>query len=310
MKIVKQNDFQKLYKDPDREKTDEMRRTLSALPERKERTVFRKYRVAFILAAVLLFTGIAGVAVTKGSKIWLSWNGEQTIYDTHPIQEDDENWTEEKQVTMDDLLWEAPRDMMTVVRWVEGMGASSTDMAIEMEEKEQLLETLDAAGYPRPMNLLDNCEFRRGHVYYGCAPGGEYKQVSQKVVNGIEQTQYTIDPEYRVITGYSVSVKKGDRKFSVSSKLVGNVDSAIGIELNSRGEIVSVPGMEKAMYIVRKDGTSFLDMCRSLNDTVTVRAQPPYGNGYYSPDKTFTYRYEMFEIMNMTPEEAAEFFAE
>ena len=310
MKIVKQNDFQKLYKDPDREKTDEMRRTLSALPERKERTVFRKYRVAFILAAVLLFTGIAGVAVTKGSKIWLSWNGEQTIYDTHPIQEDDENWTEEKQVTMDDLLWEAPRDMMTVVRWVEGMGASSTDMAIEMEEKEQLLEILDAAGYPRPMNLLDNCEFRRGHVYYGCAPGGEYKQVSQKVVNGIEQTQYTIDPEYRVITGYSVSVKKGDRKFSVSSKLVGNVDSAIGIELNSRGEIVSVPGMEKAMYIVRKDGTSFLDMCRSLNDTVTVRAQPPYGNGYYSPDKTFTYRYEMFEIMNMTPEEAAEFFAE
>ena len=310
MKIVKQNDFQKLYKNPDREKTDEMRRTLSALPERKERTVFCKYRVAFILAAVMLFTGIAAVAVTKGSRVWLSWNGEQTIYDTHPIQEDDENWTEEKQVTMDDLLWEAPSDVMTVVRWVEGMGASSNEMQVEMEEKEQLLETLDAAGYPRPMNLLDNCEFRRGRVFYGCAPGGEYKQVSRKVVNGFEQTQYTIDPEYRVITGYSISLQKGDRKFSVSSTLISNADTMIGIELNSRREIVSVPGMEKAMYIVRKDGTSFLHMYRQLNDMVAFRAEPPYGDRYNSPDMTFTYRYELFQIMDMTPEEAAEFFAE
>ena len=83
MKTVTQKDFRDLYPAPDTEKTEEMHRTLAVLPDRKEkaresrepRPVFRKRRVAFILAAALMLIGITALAVGLLNGTAVSWGG-------------------------------------------------------------------------------------------------------------------------------------------------------------------------------------------------------------------------------------------
>ena len=71
MKTVTQKDLQDLYKSPDYEQTEAMRRTLAALPVKaapERRPVVMKRRMAFVLAAVLALVGIAAVGAGLGRR--------------------------------------------------------------------------------------------------------------------------------------------------------------------------------------------------------------------------------------------------
>ena len=86
MKSITQKDLQSLYQSPSAENTEAIRDMLSNLPDAEEtgRTAgFRKYRLAFILAAILLLIiGITVAAVNSNGNglIWRKTAGSGSIY--------------------------------------------------------------------------------------------------------------------------------------------------------------------------------------------------------------------------------------
>ena len=104
-------------------------------------------------------------------------------------------------------------------------------------------------------------------------------------------------------------MEKDGRKCSLLSWLSGGSEYSIQYEQDKVPQVeeVSIPGMEKAMYICKPGGSSSIIMCRPLESEISYRISPAkHGMDF----DTGIYAYEFLEFENMTPEEVAEFFAE
>ena len=325
MKIVTQKDFRELYREPGFEKTEEMRRTLAYLPVKgtgKQR-VFRKSRLALVLAMVLLFTGIAALA-SYGSMRWFNWNGQEITMDQKYDPDQYPEEAEELDQQMMDLLYAAPNDLYATVDWLEGKGGNIRNITEETDSKERLLEVLDAAGYPYPAELRDSEDFESATIYYGCAADGEYELVSKTVEGQFELETYRVAPDKLVPIGYGVSFRAGS-KYSYSTEhlysyggYTSRLDVApstafgFGTENDPQVESVDIPGMEKALQATFQDKTSALHMLRPLEKPITVRSAPLAFIEDY-PGKlaeTMEFRYEQITAMDMTLENAGELFSE
>lgn len=323
MKSITQKDLQSLYQSPSAENTEAIREMLSNLPDAEEtgRTAgFRKYRLAFILAAILLLIiGITVAAVNSNGNglIWVTWGGKQlepAPLTSFPEKED--GWSEEKSRQMQAILDTVPDQYYATIDWLDGFAGSVKKQKRKVNSPEKLLEILDAAGYPHPTPLIpDGCSFNDAELLLGCVPEGEYRLVSRTVENGFALEQYRIDPDQEVIIGYNIRVWIDTRSLvTIASLLSMSKESSFGFDRDEglTVEPVSVPGMEEAIYIRHGQDNRILEMIRELEHPVAVRTAPlAFADDLpEKPKPTGTYIYVRYSIPEMSPEDVLPIFSE
>ncbi len=323
MKSITQKDLQGLYQSPSAENTEAIRETLTNLTDSEETgstAGFRKYRLAFILAAILLLIAgitIAAVSSNGNGLIWISWGGKQP--NPAPLKlfpEKEDGWSEDKSRQMQAMLDTVPDQYYATIDWLEGFAGSARQQKKEVDSPEKLLEILDAAGYPHPTPLFpDGCTFNDAELLLGCAPDGEYRLVSRSVENGFALEQYRIDPDQEVIIGYNIRVWVDTRSLvTITSFLCASKESAFGFDRDDglTAEPVSFPGMEEAVYIRYGENQQSLKMARKLEHPVTVRTAPlAFADDLpEKPKPTGTYIYELYSIPEMSPEDVLPIFSE
>ncbi len=312
MNNVTQQDFRNLYPSPDTKKTEEMRRTLAALPDRKEsrkesresRPVLRKRRIAFVLAAALMLIGVTALGVGLINGTVVSWGGEQK-----PFSDTDISLPPQ---TVNEYLSTCPDDMYTAVTWNDGSCRTMVkDITRVVESEEELLQILDASGFPYPANLVpDGWSFFSALVEYSCAPDGHYELVSEEeLLDGLYTANtYTLSDQYRIITGCVINMEKGSESGRVSiscstKDMITSLNVVYPVDEGVESRLVSVPGMEEAM-VSAYDGHTFVSMYRPLEAPVAVNADG------ISPDKDiWTLDYQSISFSNVRLEEVIRLFS-
>lgn len=315
MKTITQKDFRDLYPAPDATKIQEMRRTLAALPDRNQempesrenRPVLRKRRVAFILAAALMLIGITALAVGLFSGTVVGW-GETP----RPFSEEELHLPPQEEMDrVGNYLSSCPDDMLTAVIWKDGSHSTFKDVQAVAESQEELLRILDAAGFPYPENLVpDGWTFIGALVQYGCAPDACYELVSEEEFGNGSYTAetYRLNEKDRILTGYTIEIEKGSKQGRISvgastKELVTGMNIVYPVEDGVEARLVSVPGMEEAMFTAYNDHTD-IQMYRSLETPVAVNVN------WSSPDRdVWTYDRLSFDFTNVSLEEVVRYFS-
>ena len=258
---------------------------------------------AVILAAGLL-TGIAA-AENSREKVRITWGGKQEVYDAQ-----NEKDKEEALGKLQYIHIQAPGDIL-VIRNAEGDFLERSVFSDNIRGPKELKEMLASVGCPEPGKLFDEWNATFICVNYDCAPTGEYHLVSSKNEEGFVTEEYSIDPADRIVRSYWIDLEKAGRECSFQSWLSGNSDYSVTCDKDEasrvQAEDVSIPGMEKAMYIGESENDSYLVMCRPLENEVYVRSSPELDDS--AGDKV-SYGYVFFEFYGMTPEEVAELFVD
>ena len=143
---------------------------------------------------------------------------------------------------------------------------------------------------------------------YQCREQGEYVLAGEEQNNGFIIRKYSIAPENEVITGYLVQCWENDKVVkSIRSSLTPSLNHTFGFrsEENIDTRVVTVPGMEKALWITR-NGRTTLRMIRKLEQPVTVKAAPESSAG--ESDGTIVYEYELITVSNFTFDECEQYF--
>ncbi len=154
----------------------------------------------------------------------------------------------------------------------------------DMQQFENLMAA--AEGFVIPVSIPQGYTFESGLVYYGCKPEGEFRLV--KTVDsddGFRAEIYELDDENAVVIGYELSFLKTTEEYDPANAETWEMISVYAFLGNSFGEsemyvrdstdvsAVTVPGMEKAVYIQSVDRGS-LDMYGVLPQPVTSRSCP------------------------------------
>ena len=315
MKTVTQKDFRDLYPAPDTEKTEEMRRTLTALPDRKAETregretrpVFGKRRVAFILAAALMLIGITALAVGLFNGTAVSWGGTP-----RPFSEEELHLPPQDEMDrIQEYLNSCPDDVLTGIIWKDGSHSTCKGLEKVVESQEELQRILDESGFPHPEKLVpDGWRFIGALVQYGCAPDACYELVSEKEFGDglFIATTYRLDEKDRIVTGYSIEIEKESKNGRVSAsastkELVTSMEIVYPVDDGVEAGLVSVPGMEEAMFTAYDDHTD-IQMYRPLETPVAVNAN------WSSPDRdVWTYDRLAFDFTNVSLEEVVRYFS-
>ena len=316
MKNVTQKDFQNLYKSPEYEQTEEMRRTLAKLPDRKrtERgAVIRKRRVAFVLAAVMVLMGIVAVAVTNPSSILVTWGAKQT----EEVKSAGEIRAEELSGKMLEIIENAPDDVRIRIIATDPGQEGEKPIRKTAASVEELQQILDTAGYPHPDRLLpEGWSFSTAWVNYECDADGTYELIGETVQDDLTVQQYRLDEQHRVAVGYTVRMEKGSGQATIQS----DYTTRMGIEMEFsfpaeeenkvRAETFSVPGMEEALAIGYGEET-FLSMYRKLDKPVTFGEKVNTEGLAEETAAAMTEPagYELIMFRGLEPEEAASLFA-
>ena len=314
MKTVTQEDFRNLYQSPGYEQTEEMRRTLAGLPERKGQghgTVVRKRRVAFILAAALVLFGITALAVGYYSGVLVTW-GAQVKENESPAPTD---MLQEDYARMNEWALAVPDDLLAAITSKEYSHTLFKDIIRKVSSPEELAEALDEAGYPHPEQLVpEGWVFSSAALGYGCDPEGRYELVSETAENGLSMEQYRVEEQHRVVAGYSVNLEKGSKKALISAGYTSMIDKfSLGFSSDEglQARALDVPGMDDALFAEGADGT-VLVMYRTLEKPVSFISGPyplidaETGEEIYAQE----YPYEMILCDGLEAEEAVALFAE
>ncbi len=259
-----------------------------------------RHIAAMILAAALLI----GIAAAENGRemVRVSWGGEQEVYEEGMTAE------EEKELNALDGRTTFKPGMLTVYRDADGDPYTSMHMC-DIIELDELKEIMAASGYPEPGKLFDSWTVTNVNVYFNCARDAEYHLVGSERDGEYIREDYAIDAEDKILTQYYVTLEKDGQKTNLMSRLIGGPDVSIiySPEEVPQTEDVSIPGMEKAMYIIKQDGHTSLRMCRPLGKEVYLRVSPDMQDvisDYY------IYDYELLEIDDVTPEEVIPLFSD
>ena len=315
MKTVTQKDFQNLYKSPEYEQTEEMRRTLARLPEKKKTdwgTVFGKRRVAIILVAVLALLGVAGMAVSYFTGISVSWDAKPTEY-----VEPENHLTAEEYQSVFDLLNSYPKNefVAAITKDFSNTIVNECNVSDDIATLEELKQILDKAGYPHPENFVpEGWTFSKANVYYSLSSEGRNELIEETESPDGKYTikRYKIDEQHRIVTGYVVHFLKGEKLGVISSGysrkdyiLVSSIVYPADGDIQT--EKLSIPGMEDALFL-SFENKPCVRMYRPLENLVEVN-EDSYGeclNGEYVE----TLDYEEIACDGFSTEEILQVFSE
>lgn len=313
MKTVTQKDFQNLYHSPGYDQTEEMRRTLANLPDRKApetRPVVLKRRVAFILAAVLALMGIAAVAVGIYTGTLVSWGAKQSESEDPLI-----GLSEEDTAPLKAILDAYPDESFVAMIPKQGTDSYYKGVTRNVSSPEELHQILDAAGYRHPEQLVPaGWTFSSAVLGYGCVPDGKYELVSETESDDGLYTvkQYKLDEQYRIIESYTVFLDNGSKTGLIGSarqskEYIALFSIAYPADGKVQSKVVSVPGMEDALYTDYEGNTELL-MYRPLDTPVFVNQD---WSGTVTDDSYIEKSdYEIIHCSNLEPEEVIPLFTE
>ena len=120
--------------------------------------------------------------------------------------------------------------------------------------------------------------------------------------------KYAIAPENEVVTGYLVQYWENEKVVkSIQSRLTPSKTHTFSFHAEGTvdTQVVTVPGMDEALWITRNGKTS-LKMIRKLEQPVTVKAAPESSLGEF--DGTIAYGYELITVNNFTFDECEQYF--
>lgn len=130
--------------------------------------------------------------------------------------------------------------------------------------------------------------------------------------------QYTVDPAYDVVIGYSIQFKDKNRDLyhddnqywhTIQSELSISEGNGFQFEVmdgeEHSAQSVEIPGMDKAVFINLGMNTRLIAI-RTLNKPVVVKAKP--GEGFLG--ETTEYQYERIQLEGFTLEECMAFFSQ
>ena len=168
-----------------------------------------------------------------------------------------------------------------------------------------------------PDNIAEKDSFSVD-LTYGCLAEGEYTLISEEKVDEFTLKQYTVDPAYDVVIGYSIQFKDKNRDLyhddnqywhTIRSELCISEDNSFQFAVidgeEHSAQSVEIPGMDKAVFINLGMNTKLIAI-RMLNKPVVVKTKP----GEQLLGETTEFQYERIQLEGFTLEECMAFFSQ
>ena len=285
---------------------------LSAVsPGKEEIAVKKKISVGLIIVILVSLAAIAFATTELTQKFFsVSWQGE-TAADPGDTMDVPDPMSDPMKA-MRKVLNSAPDDVLAIVEW-NGTPPRSSKVRHRKKDSLEGFEYNTAVMLPEKIAEKDSFSV---DLTYGCTAKGEYKLISEEKVDQFTLKQYTVDPAYDVVIGYSIQFKDKNRDLyhddnqywhTIRSELSTSEDNSFQFEVMDEEEhsaqSVEIPGMDKAVFIKLGMNTRLIAI-RTLSKPVVVKAKP----GERLLGETTEYQYERIQLEGFTLEECMAFF--
>ena len=286
---------------------------MAASPGKDEIVMKKKMSAGLIIAILVSLAAIAFAATEYVQKIIsVNWQGE-----TAADQEADAGIPDppsDSMARIGKILRSVPDDVLPVVEW-DGTPPRSSRTR---RRKTGSLEGIDYdTGIILPGNITEKDSISVD-LTYGCLAEGDYTLISEEKVDEFTLKQYTVDPAYDVVIGYSIQFKDTNRELyhddnpywhSIRSDLSASESDSFRFEVmdgeNHSAQSVEIPGMDKAVFINLGTNTHLIAI-RTLEKPVVVKTVP----GRPNSGETTEFQYERIQLEGFTLEECMAFFSQ
>jgi len=283
----------------------------AASPGKDEIRMKKKISFGLIIAILVSLAALAFAATELTQKfISVDWQGKNAADQDENIDMPDPLSSPMNRIRK--ILNSAPDDVFPIV---EGNGTLPSSSRV----RHRKTDSLEGIDYNPGIMLTDNITEKDSFsvdLTYGCLAEGEYKLISEEKVDEFTLKQYTVDPAYDVIIGYSIQYKEENREwYHDDNKYWHTIRSELSISQSDRFQIavvdgeaytsesVEIPGIDKAVFITHGTIQTFLAV-RTLDKPVVVKTVPDME--YLG--KTTEYQYELIQLEGFSLEECLAFF--
>ena len=285
---------------------------LSAVSPGKEEVVMKKkISIGLIIAILVSLAAIAFAATEYVQKIIsVNWQGETAANQNTATDVPDP--LSNQMNRMRKILNSVPEDVLPIIEW---NGTPPRSSRVRHRKTDSLKGIDYHTGIVLPGNIAEKDSFSVD-LTYGCLAEGEYTLISEEKVDEFTLKQYTVDPAYDVVIGYSIQFKDINRELyhddnqywhTIRSELSISEGSSFQFEVmdgeEHSAQSVEIPGMDKAVFINLGMNTRLIAI-RTLNKPVVVKAKP----GERFLGETTEYQYERIQMDGFTLEECLTFF--
>ena len=284
---------------------------MAVSPRKEEIVVKKKISVGLIFAILVSLVAIAFATTELTQKfISVNWQGETT---TEPVDDiDTPDPLSDPMIKMRKILYTVPDDVAAVVEW----NGTPPRVSKGRSRKTASLEEISYdTGIVLPDKIAEQDSFE-ATLTYGCLADGDYELISEEKVDEFTLKQYTVNPAYDIVIGYSIGYKdKNESLYKDENKYWRSIRSQLSISLSNQfqfavmdgdehtAESVDIPGIDKAVFVTRGMNTSLIAI-RTLDKPVVVKTKP---SERVLGDIT-EYKYELIEMDGFTLEECLTFF--
>ena len=151
----------------------------------------------------------------------------------------------------------------------------------------------------------EGMELAKAEIFLLGREGAEYRLVEERTEGQYTLRCYTVDEADTFIYGYRLVYHdplNPDRKVSVTAGLSGPYETGIAISEGDTAELISIPGMDKALLLHIDEWDLWqIEMVRTLDTTIAYGAYPEEEGCVM--DRTLTQEWYMIEGLSVNPDE-------
>jgi flagellar basal body-associated protein FliL len=286
---------------------------MAASPGKDEIVMKKKLSVGLIIAILVSLAAIAFAATEYVQKfISVNWQGETAADQNAAIDVPDP--LSNPMNRMRKILNSTPDDVLPIIEW---NGTPPRSSRVRRKKTDSLKGIDYNTGIVLPDNIAEKDSFSVD-LTYGCLAEGEYTLISEEKVDEFTLKQYTVDPAYDVVIGYSIQFKDKNRDLyhddnqywhTIRSELSISEDNSFQFAVidgeEHSAQSVEIPGMDKAVFINLGMNTRLIAI-RMLNKPVVVKTKP----GEQLLGETTEFQYERIQLEGFTLEECMAFFSQ
>ena len=271
MKRYSQKDLQKMYAEPSTDLEQQIHQTIASLPVQVQegKVMKKKWLTSAVLALVLILAvgaiGLAGSGIFGGRVVDFDGN----ITESEGITDVEMQQLEAKGQEQEKLIATVPDgDFYTISSEEEKIGLAGRRTFKTREEFDEAMAGVDYLTVPQ--RIPEGFELQEAMVALECRAGSEYRLAEERTEGKYTLKRYIVDEKDTYISGYWLvyaDPANRNRKVTVSSGLTGPFPINIEISDGETAELISVPGMDKAMLVHSEtEDVWSLEMLRELEN--------------------------------------------